>query len=132
MHKTWSPVVSTLGTILSSLLSCAACPACLPIYAGILSFCGVELFEINTYFFPIMLGFLAVTLLMMLVQVIRNKADFKPLLMCSACALIVVWSAVDGKEMALYLSLAGFMASVFWNKALLKKKVCGGCCKQSC
>lgn len=132
MHKTWTPIISTLGTVFTSLLSCAACPACLPIYAGLLSLLGFELFEINTYFFPIMIAFLTVTIGLMATQVLRRKANPRPLMVAGGAAAFIVWGSLVGNEVILYLSLAAFMVSVFWNKNLIKKSSCGGgCCSGS-
>jgi hypothetical protein len=132
MHKTSTSIFHSTGAILTSLLSCAACPACLPIYAGLLSLLGIELFEVSLYFFPLMLGSLGFTLALMARQVFFRKADYRPLLISVAAAGIIVWAAVVGQELPLYLSLAAFMGSIFWNKALLKKTACEGSCSGKC
>ena len=51
--KNWGDLLSGTGTVITSLLSCAACPFCLPIYAGILSLIGIELTEIHEFFFQL-------------------------------------------------------------------------------
>ncbi len=132
MHKTSTSIFHSTGAILTSLLSCAACPACLPVYAGLLSLLGIELFEINLYFFPLMLGSLGFTLALMARQVFFRKADYRPLLISVLASCVIIWGAMVGQELALYLSLPIFMGSIFWNKALLKKTVCEGGCSSKC
>lgn len=132
MHKTSTSIFHSTGAILTSLLSCAACPACLPIYAGLLSLLGIELFEVSLYFFPLMLGSLGFTLALMARQVFFRKADYKPLLISFLAAGVIIWGAVVGEELILYLSLAAFMGSIFWNKSLLKKTACESGCSGKC
>lgn len=132
MHKTSTSIFHSIGAVFTSLMSCAACPACLPIYAGLLSFLGVELFEINAYFFPLMIASLGLTLALMAWQIFKRTADYRPLLVGIAAAGVVVWGASVGYEWLLYPSLALFMGAIFWNKSLLKKVACTGSCSKKC
>ncbi len=117
--KRWGDVFSGTGTIVVSLLSCAACPMCLPIYAGFLSLIGIELIEIHEFFFPLMLAFAIITLGFMAYQIYRHHGDWKPFKLALGAALGMVASAFFGYEYALYACLALFMGSVFWSKKSL-------------
>ena len=131
MHKSSGSIVSSVGAVFTSLLSCAACPMCLPVYAGLLSLVGFELTELSVYFFPIMLGFLGWTLFLMTRQAIKLKTDIRPVALAAIAATAIVTSTWHGYETLIYACLVMFMGSVFWNKSILKRKAgCaeGGCC----
>jgi hypothetical protein len=125
--KRWGDVFSGTGTVLVSLLSCAACPMCLPIYAGLLSVIGFELAEIHHLFFPIMLAFALITLGFMAHQIRTHHSKWSPFKLALAAAVGMIVSASLGYEYLLYASLALFMGSVIWNKRALVHEG-HGCC----
>lgn len=117
--KKWGDVFSGSGTVILSLLSCAACPMCLPIYAGFLSLIGIELIEVHEYFLPITLVFGIVTLGFMAYQTYTHQGKWTPFKLAIGAAVGMVTSALLGYEYFLYASLALFMGSVIWNKKTL-------------
>ncbi|MBP6952668.1 MAG: MerC domain-containing protein [Alphaproteobacteria bacterium] len=125
--KRWSDVFGSIGTVAASLLSCAACPLCLPLYAGLLSIIGIELVEIHHFFFPIMMAFGCITLGSMAYQIYKHHGQWTPFHLAVGATLSMVTSAFFGYEYLLYLSLAFFMGSVFWYKKSLRHKG-HGCC----
>lgn len=130
MPKHSASILSSVGAVLTSLLSCATCPMCLPIYAGALSLVGFELSEYSSYFFPIMIAFLVWTLFLMARQTLKHNTDARPLALGVISALAIATSTWHGHEMLMYACLVGFMASVFWNKSILKKAA--GCPDRTC
>ena len=76
--KHWGDVVSGLGTVVVSLLSCALCPLCLPFYASLLSMVGFELGYIHEFFEPLMLVFGLITLSLMAYQIYRHHGNWMP------------------------------------------------------
>jgi hypothetical protein len=125
--KKWGDVFSGTGTVLLSLLSCAACPMCLPIYAGLLSVIGFELAEIHHIFFPVMLAFAIITLGLMAYQIRSHHGKWAPFQIAIFSAIGMVVASYLGLEYLLYCFLALFMGSVIWNKRTLVHKE-HGCC----
>lgn len=117
--KKWGDVFSGTGTVIISLLSCAACPLCLPLYAGLLSLIGIELAEVHEFFFPIMMIFAIITIGFMTYQIYHHRGKWSPLILAAIAAIGMAGAAFMGYEYLLYASLALFMGSVFWNKKTL-------------
>ena len=117
--KRWGDVLSGAGTVVLSLLSCAVCPMCLPIYAGLLSLVGIELAAVHEYFFPVMLVFGLTTLGFMAYQVNTHHSTWTPFKVAFIAVLGMITSAFLGYEYILYACLVLFMGSVFWNKRTL-------------
>jgi len=125
--KKWGDVFSGSGTVILSLLSCAACPLCLPIYAGLLSIAGLELAEIHEFFFPIMMIFGLITLGFMAYQIHKHEGKWAPFKIAIGATLGMIGAAALGYEYVLYGCLALFMGSLIWNKKSLIHKG-HGCC----
>lgn len=125
--KKWGDVFSGSGTVVLSLLSCAACPMCLPIYAGLLSVAGLELAEIHEYFFPIMMLFGLITLGFMAYQIYHHHGKWAPFKLAIGATLGMMGAAFMGYEYLLYACLAVFMGSLIWNKKSLVHEG-HGCC----
>jgi len=125
--KKWGDVISGSGTVLLSLLSCAVCPMCLPIYAGLLSVIGFELADIHHLFFPVMLAFAIITLGFMAYQIRAHHSRWSPFKLALVAAVGMIASAYFGLEYLLYICLAFFMGSVIWNKRSMIHEG-HGCC----
>ena len=119
MMKRWGDIFSGAGTVVLSLLSCAACPMCLPLYAGFLSIIGIELIDIHAFFFPITIGFGLVTLGFMAYQIHTHHASWNAFKLAIGAVLGMMTSAFFGYEYLLYVFLISFMGCVLWNKKLL-------------
>lgn len=129
--KHWGDVVSGAGAVVLSLLSCAVCPMCLPLYAGFLSIIGIEVGEIHEFFFPIMMGFSLLTLGLMAYQIHSHHSEWGPFKLASGSALGMVLSAFYDYDYLLYACLALFMGSIFWNKRSISHSPAHtghGCC----
>lgn len=122
MMKRWGDVLSGTGTVVLSLLSCMACPLCLPLYAGFLSIIGIELIDIHEFFFPIMIGCGSLTLGFMAYQIYTHQGSWIAFKLAIGAITGMIMSAFFGYEYALYAFLAAFMGCVFWNKKLLVHK----------
>lgn len=125
--KRWYDVFSGTGTVIVSLLSCAACPMCLPIYAGFLSLIGIELIDIHDYFFPMMMAFGILTLGFMAYQIYKHHGPWTPFKFAIGAAIGMMTSASLGYEYLLYACLALFMGSIIWSKKSLIHEG-HGCC----
>jgi len=125
--KRWSDVFSGTGTMIFSVLSCAVCPMCLPLYAGLLSIVGIELGHIHEFFFPIMIVFAILTLGLMAYQIYKHHGKWMPFKLAIVSALGMGISALYGHEYLLYPCLALFMGSILWSKRSLVHAE-HGCC----
>ncbi len=125
--KRWGDIVSSTGTVVVSLLSCAACPMCLPLYAGLLSLIGIELAAIHEFFFPLMVFFGLMTLGFMAYQIYNHHGNWAPFKLALGAALGMGASAFWGYEYTLYGCLALFMGSIIWSKKSLNHEG-HGCC----
>lgn len=125
--KRWSDVFSGTGTMVLSLLSCAVCPMCLPLYAGLLSIVGIELGNIHEFFFPIMIAFAILTLGLMAYQIYNHHGKWMPFKLAVGAVVGMSMAALYGYEYLLYVCLSLFMGSILWNKrAVVHAK--HGCC----
>ena len=125
--KHWGDIVSGTGTVIVSLLSCALCPLCLPFYAGLLSVLGFELGYIHEFFKPLMLIFALITLGIMAYQIYRHHGKWMPFKLALGSALGAGIATTNGYDYVLYVCLALFMGSIFWNKKSLPHTK-HGCC----
>lgn len=117
--KHWSDVVSGLGTVGISLLSCAICPLCLPFYAGLLSVIGFELGYVHELFEPLIFVFALITLGLMANQIYRHQGNWMPFKVALGSALGIGIATINGYDYVLYICLALFMGSIVWNKRSL-------------
>ena len=119
MMKRWGDIFSGTGTVVLSLLSCAACPMCLPLYAGFLSLIGIEIIDLRAFFFPFTVGFGVLTLGFMAYQVHSHHSSWMAFKVAVGTVIGMVTAAFFGYEYILYVFLASFMGCVLWNKKLL-------------
>lgn len=126
--KRWSDIFSGAGTMVFSLLSCAVCPMCLPLYAGLLSIVGIELGHIHEYFFPVMIASALLTLSLIAYQIYKHHGKWSPFKLATASAFGMGLSALYGQEYILYICLVLFMGSILWSKRSLVHMAEHGCC----
>jgi mercuric ion transport protein len=119
MIRRWGDVASGAGTVALSLLSCMACPLCLPLYAGLLSVIGIELIDIHAFFFPITIGFGLLTLGFMAYQIHTHHASWMAFKLALGTVIGMAAAAFFEYEYLLYAFLIAFMGSILWNKRQL-------------
>lgn len=124
--KRWADVVSSAGAVLLSILSCAFCPLCIPLYAGILGFIGIEVGNLQSFMLPLAAIFSLSSLGFMAYQIHTHHSKWSPFILGFFAMIGMISSAFYDLDIPLYLSLAFFMGSVFWNKRLLTHG--HGCC----
>ncbi len=128
MVKRWGDIVSGMGAFALSLLSCALCPLCLPVYAGVLSLMGLEFTPLHHFLFPATAVFASFSLGFMAYQTYIHKGKWTPFgtaFVAVFCMLIATFYDID---VLLYTSLALFMASLLWNKKSLVHHKGDHCC----
>jgi len=124
--KHWGDVVSGTGTVVLSLLTCAICPLCLPLYAGLLSIIGIELGNLHEFFLPFILIFALTTLGLMSYQIYTHHGGWTPFKLAVGSTLGMLASTFYDYDYLLYTCLALFMGSILWNKKSLTHR--HGCC----
>lgn len=117
--KRWGDIVSGTGAVIASLLSCAFCPLCLPFYAGLLSILGVKLGNVQDLLIPGMLIFTLLSLSFMGYQIHTHKGRWAPFKLGVVAACGMIGFALLQYDILLYVCLASFMGSIFWNKRIL-------------
>ncbi len=125
--KNWSSLLSGSGATFLSLLSCAACPLCLPLYLGLLSVIGVEVGTFHDFILPIMAFFCLLTLGLMARQIYTHHSGWRPLVLAGTGALGMSFAALYDYDFLLYICIPLFMGGILWNKRILHHQE-HGCC----
>ncbi|HUS05407.1 MAG TPA: hypothetical protein VMZ52_03880 [Bryobacteraceae bacterium] len=89
MTRTWKQTLLTVPGIGVALLPKLACPACWPLYAGILSSIGLGFLLSDKYLLPFTIAFLALTLAILGVRAKRRRG-YGPLLLGIAASAAVL------------------------------------------
>jgi len=122
--KRWADIFSGAGAGALSLLSCASCPACFPLYAGFLSvlgsIIGIELVDVHLFFFPVAIVLSLISLGSMAYQIRSHHGLWMPFKLAAGAAAGMVGAAYLEYEYLLYGFLFLFMGSVIWNKRALQ------------
>ena len=104
-----------LPGIVVSALPFGGCPACWPVYAGVLSALGLGFLLSPEYLLPVTLLFLAIALLS-LGRRASTRRGYGPLLLSfPASALIVLGKFLIDSDMAAYAGVALLVISSVWN-----------------
>lgn len=125
--KNWGGLASGAGAAALSVLSCAVCPFCIPLYVGLLGFMGIELGDIHGVSLPLMMVFILISLGLMARQIYKHKGRWKPFFFAGAGALGMTLSVFYDQDWCLYASVALFMVSLLWTKRGVVHKG-KGCC----
>lgn len=110
----WVPLASLPGG-LASLLPVAACPLCLPAYAGFLSAVGLGFLLQARYLLPLMVTFLILALLALAYRAHRRRS-YAPLVVGAvASAAIVVGRFILVFDGVVYFGVALLIVASIWN-----------------
>ncbi len=69
--------------------SCPPCPVCMPKYAALFAFFGLELADYSAYLEPLMITTMLVSLVIMGRQVWVQKSSFWPLVGATGCSMAI-------------------------------------------
>lgn len=122
MMKRWGDVLSGAGALVFSLLSCAGCPLCLPIYVGLLSLIGIEVANLHSLLLPATAVFSLLSLGFMAYQTHTHQGKWAPFKLAGGAVMGMLAAAFYEMDAVLYMSLAVFMGSLIWNKKKLVHK----------
>lgn len=128
-------ILKTIGlnivTFLSSLVpvfkSCPPCPICMPKYAALFAFFGLELADYSHYLIPVMLIGMLVSLVSIYYKCYKKRLKFYPFyLALSSCLCIMVCKFMIDNPIGVYIGMFGLLAGVVQHQFLLKKN--NSCC----
>lgn len=105
-----------LPTLIGSLLSCAMCPMCIPIYASIFTALGVDAVQASPYLLGIMFASMIATLTLIYSQIQQKNLNWTPFILALASAIGIVITKFLGFNTLMYLSLAVFFGAALWNR----------------
>ena len=76
-------------TLVPVFKSCPPCPVCMPKYAALFAFFGLELADYSAYLEPLMVMTMLVSLVIMGRQVVVKESSFWPLLGATGCSMMI-------------------------------------------
>jgi mercuric ion transport protein len=110
-----------------ALLPKAACPACFPLYAGVLSVLGLGFLLQTTYLLPITIAFLGIALAALGFRASQRRGYGPFFLGVISAVVLVVGKFSFGNDLAMYTGLGALIAASLWN-SWPKPKVGSGAC----
>ena len=122
-------ITENFMTFLTALVpvfkSCPPCAVCMPKYAAIFAFFGLELSDYSEYLLPAMLLFMIISLSSMLYRIINKKLSYYPFMLAIAsCLLMLVFRYVLDSNVAVYITMASLLASIMWHNKMLTAVSC--------
>jgi hypothetical protein len=112
----WKQITSVLPGIGVSLLPKAACPACWPAYAGLLSSLGLGFIPLSTkYLLPLTAGFLIVAVAALGFRARQRRGYFPMLIAVLASAVVLYGRFALESSLVMYAGLATLLAASVWN-----------------
>ena len=118
--KRWLETLSGAGAVILSLLTCAACPLCIPLYTGALSLLGFEMCRDSEILLPFIGMLFGITIGIMIYHSYRHKAGYIPLSIAVCVSILAAISLWYDWDYLLYSSLGVFSIILFWHKRTLR------------
>ena len=121
----WSSISTLLLAFVPVFKSCPPCPICMPKYAAILSFFGLELADYSQYLAPIMLLSMAFTLYFMYRQIRNKRLPKYPFYTAlTSCILLLTSKYIFDNSFTVYSSMILLLVSVLIHNKFANKKCC--------
>lgn len=132
-HFLWSRIFGAVPGLSASLLPVGVCPACWPVYAGVLSSLGLGFLLYTTYLFPLTAAFLLFSLGTLAYRA-KVRRGYGPLGLGVLAAVGILGGKFGASSDVLFYSSAGvFIGAALWNawpKAKAKVCSCDTCATQ--
>ncbi len=114
-------MLSAAPGLIAAVLPNATCPACWPVYAGVLSSLGLGFLMQGTYFFFIIGSLLAVSLFSLFYKA-TSRRGLKPFMLGSIASVgIIVGKIAEWPDVIFYLFAAILVTASVWNNWPKKK-----------
>ncbi len=111
----WRSAMAMAPGVGLALLPKVTCPACWPAYAGVLSAVGLGFLMETRYLLPLTSLFLAIALFFLAFRA-RRRRGFGPFVGgLVAAGVLMIGKFVFESDPAMYVGVAGLMASSLWN-----------------
>jgi len=121
LHKTaprragWRSSVASLPAIGAAALPKLTCPACWPVYSGLLSSIGVSFVNYTPYLFPLTATFLLLSLIALGWKAPQRRGYGPLWLGLAASAGLLAGKFVFDSDTAMYAGMAVLVATSIWN-----------------
>ena len=128
MRSTVTTSTSSFMTFLLSLVpifkSCPPCPVCMPQYAAIFAFFGLELADYSHFLIPMMLCLMLLSLGSMYTQIRKNHLSYQPLIAAiAASAMLLVSKYILDNTWLTYITMLSLITATIWHNRL-NKNIC--------
>lgn len=119
--------ITFLTALIPVFKSCPPCPICMPKYAAIFAFFGLQLADYSQYLIPVMLLSMGLSLSTMLSQSLQRKLSTVPfyLTLSASVTLLISKFYIDNLPLST-ISMAGIVLGIVLHYTSLKKSSC--CC----
>ncbi len=123
----WKAIIGTVPGIAATLLPMGRCPACWPLYAGLLSSLGLGFLLYATYLLPLTAGLLIFSLGTMAYRAKARRGHGPFALGLLAATGILVGKFALASDLVFYSAAVLFILAALWN-AWPKTKTTASCC----
>ena len=121
--------IATIPGMVIAFLPVGLCPACWPVYAGLLSSLGLGFLLDTAWLLPLTVFFLIIALLALAYRA-RSRRGYAPLCVgIMAVGMILFSKFVINSDIFLYMGLAMLLGSSVWNSWPHKSTDSGSCTK---
>ncbi len=128
----WRGFLAVFPAIGASVLPIGACPACWPVYAGLLSSLGLGFVFDSAYLLPVTALFLGFSVAALAYRA-KARRGYRPLAVGAVGAVVVlVGKFVLSSDSLFYLGLVALIGASLWNAWPKKKAVSGSCSAYAC
>lgn len=116
-------LLAGVAGVFGGILPVAACPACWPAYAGVLSSLGISFLGFRTGHFVLVGTLLATAMGMFAYDWQRHHRRFGPLLLgLIGCAFVIASNTYFNQPIVSYAGSVSFLSAAIWNGVILKRQ----------
>ncbi|MBI5466825.1 MAG: MerC domain-containing protein [Candidatus Kerfeldbacteria bacterium] len=116
-------LLAGVAGVFSGILPVAACPACWPAYAGVLSSLGISVLGFGTGHFVLAGILLAIAMGMLVYDWKRHHNRPWPLMLgLLGCAFVVASNTYFYQPIVSYAGSASFLSAAIWNGMILRRQ----------
>lgn len=132
-HKSRFSFIATLPGIFTALLPKLVCPACWPLYAGVLSSLGISVNAYGQYYFPLVAVLLLLALWALGFRAKQRHGYYPLLLGILATFMILIAKLMWHSAVILYIGILLLFAVSIWNAWPIRKNpmACSACKKST-
>ncbi len=128
----WRGFLAVFPAIGASILPIGTCPACWPVYAGLLSSLGLGFLFDSAYLVPVTALFLGIAVAALAYRA-KARRGYRPLAVGAVGMVVVlVGKFVLSSDSLFYLGLVALIGASLWNAWPKKKAVSGSCSPYAC